>query len=68
MQVFVLHISRFLTIFLFFFFFLLISDLFFGFDKRIILTCPAVKQKFQSIFSLHILVIFQNPNLAIQMV
>lgn len=36
-------------------FLLLISDLFLRFDKRIILTCPAVNQNFQSIFLLQIL-------------
>lgn len=41
-------------------FFKLISDLFYGYDKRIILTCPAVKQDIQSIFLLQILVIFQT--------
>ncbi len=50
------------------FFFKLISNLFYGYDKRIILTCPVVNKDFQSIHLLQNLVIFPNPNLSFQMV
>lgn len=53
---------------IYFYFFKLISSLFYGYDQRIILTCPVVNKDFQSIFLLQNLVIFPNPNLYFQMV